>query len=87
MLIGTGVGAWLGGGLSELYMLYYRFPFLRFGVAPGTVAVAALVSAASAVWTLAITKGLSARCWNATVTRSWPILKATVLPFDTTAQI
>jgi putative ABC transport system permease protein len=30
-------------------MLYYRFPFLRFGVAPGTVAVAALVSAGAAV--------------------------------------
>ena len=49
VLLGVGAGAWLGGGLSELYMLYYRFPFLRFAVAPGTVAIAALVSSAAAI--------------------------------------
>jgi putative ABC transport system permease protein len=46
---GTAAGAWLGGGLSELYMEYYRFPFLRFTVLPETILVSAIVTGLAAV--------------------------------------
>lgn len=49
VLAGTGLGAWLGGGLSELYMDYYRFPFLRYRVHADTVLVATLVTGLAAV--------------------------------------
>ena len=49
LALGIAGGAWLGRGLSDLYSDYYRFPFLRFGVAPATIVVAGLVSAAAAV--------------------------------------
>ncbi len=49
VLVGVGAGAWLGGGLSDLYMLYYRFPYLRFAVAPSTILLATAVSAVAAV--------------------------------------
>jgi len=49
VLLGTGAGGWLGGGLSDLYMLYYRFPYLRYSVAPETILIATAVSAAAAV--------------------------------------
>jgi putative ABC transport system permease protein len=47
--LGIAGGAWLGRGLSDLYSDYYRFPFLRFGIAPSTIAIAGLVSAVAAV--------------------------------------
>jgi len=49
LLAGVVAGAWLGGGLSELYMEYYRFPFLRYGILPETIVVSALVSGIAAV--------------------------------------
>ncbi len=49
VMAGTGLGAWLGGGLSEIYMDYYRFPFLRYQVNGGTVLVAILVTGVAAV--------------------------------------
>jgi putative ABC transport system permease protein len=49
MFAGVAVGAWLGGGLSELYMEYYRFPFLRYRILPETVLVSALVTGIAAV--------------------------------------
>ena len=49
IVAGTALGAWLGGGLSDLYMDYYRFPFLDFGVQLWTVAVATAVTGAAAV--------------------------------------
>jgi putative ABC transport system permease protein len=50
IVAGTALGAWLGGGLSELYMDYYRFPFLDFGVRPWTVALATAVTGLAAVF-------------------------------------
>ncbi|MGB5592234.1 MAG: FtsX-like permease family protein [Gammaproteobacteria bacterium] len=46
---GTGFGAWLGAGLSEIYMDYYRFPFLRYRIHGDTVIVAALVTGIAAI--------------------------------------
>lgn len=41
---GTALGVWLGKVLSGIYMEFYRFPYLKFSLQPGTVALAALVS-------------------------------------------
>ena len=49
LLIGFAAGTWLGQGLSELYIKYYRLPFLDYGVAPGLFVIAALITAAAAV--------------------------------------
>ncbi|MGD8352375.1 MAG: ABC transporter permease [Nitrospirota bacterium] len=46
---GTLVGAWMGKGLSELYMDYYKFPFLDYVLRPGIFAIAILVSVSAAV--------------------------------------
>jgi len=46
---GTVLGAWLGRGLSELYMDYYRFPFLDYGIDPANVLIAALVTGLAAL--------------------------------------
>jgi putative ABC transport system permease protein len=46
---GIAAGAWLGRGLSNMYMDYYRFPFLLYELRPGVALTAGLVSAAAAV--------------------------------------
>lgn len=46
---GSVLGAWLGRGLSELYMDYYRFPFLDFGIDPANLVLATLVTGLAAV--------------------------------------
>jgi len=46
---GLAFGAWLGKSLSELYMDFYRFPFLEYVLRPGVAAVACLVSVAAAL--------------------------------------
>lgn len=45
---GTALGVWLGKLLSGIYMEFYRFPYLKFSLQPGIVAVAALVSVLAA---------------------------------------
>ncbi|MDX1604967.1 MAG: ABC transporter permease, partial [Candidatus Competibacterales bacterium] len=47
--LGIGAGAWLGHGMSELYMTFYRFPFLEYRLRPGVAVSAALISAAAGV--------------------------------------
>ncbi|MBN2331803.1 MAG: FtsX-like permease family protein [Deltaproteobacteria bacterium] len=53
---GVAVGVWLGRHLSELYMEYYRFPFLSYTVSPGVVAAVAAVTVLAAalgtVWSV-----------------------------------
>jgi putative ABC transport system permease protein len=49
VLAGIGVGVWLGRGLSNMYMEFYRFPFLLYRLRPGVAVTAALVSAAAAI--------------------------------------
>jgi putative ABC transport system permease protein len=46
---GVGVGVWLGKGLSNLYMEYYKFPFLEYVLRPDILIAAILVSTAAAV--------------------------------------
>jgi putative ABC transport system permease protein len=54
VLIGFGLGAWLGRGMTELYTQFFRFPFLFYRPSPSVFALAALISAAAALagtWT------------------------------------
>lgn len=44
ILSGTALGVWLGKVLAGIYMEFYHFPYLKFSLQPGTVAVAALAS-------------------------------------------
>ena len=46
---GLAVGAWLGRGMTRMYMDFYRFPQLRYELRPFVAATAVLVSVASAV--------------------------------------
>jgi putative ABC transport system permease protein len=46
---GTAVGVRLGQGLSDIYMEYYKFPFLHYVLRPWIIIAAILVSVASAV--------------------------------------
>ncbi len=46
---GLAVGAWLGKGLSGIYMEFYRFPYLKYVLRPSVAVTAALVSAAAAL--------------------------------------
>ena len=42
-------GAWMGQGLSEIYVGFYRFPYLRYVLQPDVMVSAALISALVAV--------------------------------------
>jgi putative ABC transport system permease protein len=46
---GLAAGVWMGKGLGNMYMEFYRFPFLLYELKPRVVIVAALVSAAAAL--------------------------------------
>jgi putative ABC transport system permease protein len=46
---GVGVGVWLGKELSELYMEYYKFPFLEYDLGAGVVMASVAVSMAAAI--------------------------------------
>jgi putative ABC transport system permease protein len=47
-LLGIGAGAWMGAGMSRLYMDVYRFPYLEYSVGGSVVAVSFAVSLAAA---------------------------------------
>jgi putative ABC transport system permease protein len=47
-LLGTGVGVWLGQGLTELYGQFFRFPDLEYRVSWPLIAIAAGISVAAA---------------------------------------
>ena len=49
MALGVGAGVWLGDGLSQMYMDFYRFPFLRRVLPPDAIVNAALISFVSAI--------------------------------------
>jgi putative ABC transport system permease protein len=48
VLIGSGVGAWMGHGVTLLYTELFRFPFLYFRLDPGVFGLGALISVAAA---------------------------------------
>ena len=47
--LGVAAGIWLGQGLSDIYMDYYRFPFMAFDLRPAVVVGAALVTLGAAL--------------------------------------
>ena len=49
VLGGLAAGVWLGRGMSEIYMEFYRFPFLRFELRPSVAITAGLISLAAAL--------------------------------------
>lgn len=48
VLIGWGVGGWMGREITEIYAELFRFPFLYFALNPGVFGIGALVSIAAA---------------------------------------
>jgi len=44
LAIGIAGGAWLGSGLSHLYMNVYRFPYLEYSIRPGVLGISLAVS-------------------------------------------
>jgi putative ABC transport system permease protein len=46
---GIALGTWMGRGISDMYMEFYRFPFLIYQVSPRVSAIAALVSSIAAI--------------------------------------
>ena len=49
VMLGTGVGAWLGHGFASVYARYFRFPELSFQLDPGIAVVAMLMAAGASV--------------------------------------
>jgi putative ABC transport system permease protein len=47
--MGVALGAWFGQGLANVYMEFYRFPYLDYVLNPGVVAIALAVSLAATV--------------------------------------
>ncbi|MEL6602046.1 MAG: FtsX-like permease family protein [Cyanobacteria bacterium J06614_10] len=48
-IVGCGLGAWLGAGMTRLYTEFYEFPLLRYEIRPSVLTSALLVSAGAAV--------------------------------------
>ena len=49
IVIGWGVGSWLGSFMTEIYAEQYRFPFIYYRPGPAAYAIAALVSLGTAL--------------------------------------
>src|SRR5262249_46082783 len=47
--LGSGVGAWLGRGLTAMYTRFYRFPMFAYSAQPNVFATALLVAGGAAV--------------------------------------
>jgi putative ABC transport system permease protein len=46
---GIAVGAWFGKGLGEMYMEFYRFPYLIYELKPSVVIIASLITIGAAL--------------------------------------
>ena len=44
LLVGTGAGIWLGKGLSQVYMEFYRLPYLEYELHPYIVTFACIIT-------------------------------------------
>lgn len=52
--LGSGLGWWMGRGMTEMYQQFFRFPFLYYRPSPSVLAAGALVAVAAALlgaWT------------------------------------
>lgn len=47
--LGTGVGMWLGSGMTGMYARFYRFPVLQYTASPEVIIYAVLISGFAAV--------------------------------------
>lgn len=61
LLVGTGAGIWLGHGLSQVYMEFYRLPYLEFQLRPLIVTTASIITffAASLGTIFAVSRAVS----------------------------
>jgi putative ABC transport system permease protein len=48
-LLGTGIGSWMGLGITRMYTRFYRFPVFGFDLDPGVVGLALLISVSAAL--------------------------------------
>lgn len=48
-ILGTGLGGWLGAGMTRLYADFYHFPILRYEIRPAVLITALLVSVGASV--------------------------------------
>ncbi len=48
ILLGSALGWWMGRSMTELYAIYYRFPFLTYRVSPSVFALGAALAVGSA---------------------------------------
>lgn len=46
---GIVMGAWLGGSMADLYLDYFRFPYLEYRVSPGVMATATLLTSGASM--------------------------------------
>src|SRR5699024_2703976 len=44
IVVGTGLGIWMGGAMSEMYLQYYKFPFLDYTLQWPVVLIAVLLT-------------------------------------------
>lgn len=69
---GLGAGAWLAHGLGNIYMRYYRFPYLEYLLRPSVAFTAAAVSAGAAFLGTLFSVGRAARLPPAEAMRAEP---------------
>lgn len=48
-ILGIVVGTWMGSGMSAMYMMFYRFPYMLFSLQPKVALIASLICAVAAV--------------------------------------
>lgn len=46
---GTLLGIWIGQAMADLYLVYYRFPFLEYSLQPGVVLTAVLLTSGASL--------------------------------------
>ena len=81
LVLGTGVGVWLGRGMAALYAEFFRFPYLSFHLGPRAFAIAALVTVGSALLAVALAVRRAVRLPPAVAMQPEPppVFRATVV--------
>ncbi len=54
LLLGTGLGLWLGREMAELYRAFFRFPYLEYQLTPRVVVTGVLVTTTAALAGMAV---------------------------------
>ena len=81
IVVGTGMGAWLGLAMTRLYAQFYRFPVFRFEIETGMVLLGAAASAGAALLGVAGAVGRAVRIQPAEGMRPRPpaLYRATIM--------